>query len=351
MATLSVKNLKGYIAAELNVIITGVHGVGKTAKLKEACDQLGYSVKYYSTATLDSFTELTGIPVPNIPEKTVEYYRPKDIENAEVIFFDEINRGDDRTLNTILEIILEHSINGVELPRLKAVVAAMNPVTEGYTTDELDKALMDRFDVYLQADPEIELGYFVNKFGDRLGKAAASFWTEYHENFTKSQKNSSSANRTPYLSPRRMDKITSAFRAIPSRQTISDTLPPEVLDRSLVTQLFRVLNEAMAPEATPETGLKEQVTAILMQPISVQRSAATGLAVSTLLKNPALSSDDKNRLLISLGVALNSSKGVATIIRDFGDAVQAMSNTQISNLTNGWPVTKINDLKNQLAAL
>lgn len=348
MATLAVKTLKGYIAAGLNVVITGVHGVGKTAKLNEACTQLGYTVKYYSAATLDSFTDLTGIPVPNIAEKTVEYYRPKDIEDADVIFFDELNRGDTRTLNTILEIILEHSINGVKLPKLKAVVAAMNPVTEDYTTDELDKALLDRFDVYLQAEPEIELGYFTKKFGDRLGKAAASFWTEYHDSYEKA-KSRGAANQIAYLSPRRMDKITAAFSAIPTRQTVIDTLPPELVDKSIATQLYRVFDEATKPIKAPVTGLTGEVTAILMSPISDQRKSTTGQKASELLKNPALSTDDKNKLLLSLGTALNSSKGVPTLIRDFGDVVKAMNATHLANLTSGWAPPKVADLQRQLA--
>lgn len=347
MATLAVKTLKGYIANELNIIITGVHGVGKTAKLKEACDQLGYTVKYYSAATLDSFTDLTGIPVPNIPEKTVEYYRPKDIEDAEVIFFDELNRGDARTLNTILEIILEHSINGVRLPKLKAVVAAMNPVTDEYTTDELDKALMDRFDVYLQADPEIELGYFVNKFGDRLGKAAAGFWTEYHKTYEESLTRGA-ANKIAYISPRRMDKMTAAFKCIPTRQTVMDTLPPEVTDKAVSTKLFRILSEAVAPVQAPAGGIQNEVNQILMKNIADQRSAATGALVSTLLKNPALTDDQKNSVLLSIGVSLNTSKGVPIIMRDFGDAVRAMNPTHIANLTNGWTPLKKRELETAL---
>lgn len=350
MSSLPVKKIKAYIAAEMNILLSGVHGVGKSAKLNEACAQLGYKVKYYSAATLDSFTDLTGIPVPNIPEKTVEYFRPRDIEEADVIFFDELNRADARTLNTVLEIILEHSINGVPLPKLKSVVAAMNPVSEEYNTEELDKALLDRFDVYLEATPIAEIGYFVNKFGDRLGKAAVSFWNEYHESHEKS-KSRGSDNKIAYISPRRLDKIVSAFSAIPARQTIVDTLPPEVSDGSVASALFRVLDEARK-EPVPEsvTEVTESVNKIVRGSIGEQQKPETGARVSEILSNPNLTSSDRNRLLMSIAASLNEHSSTKKMVRDFGSAILAMTATQRKTLQSGWGDTKISNLENELGA-
>lgn len=346
--TLTVKALKNYINSELNIIISGVHGVGKTAKLKEACNQLGKTVKYYSAATLDPYTDLVGIPVPNQEAKTVEYFRPHAIDKAEVIFFDEINRADPKTLNTIMEIILDHSINGEPLPKLMCVVAAMNPVTADYATDELDKALLDRFDVFLQADPEVDVAYFVNKFGDKMGAAAVAFWNEYHTSYTASR-NASAANAVPYLSPRRMDKIVGAFLALPARQTVVDCLPPEVTDASVASNLYRALNKAMEVEKAPVSGITADVQAITNSSIANQRTPAVGAKAKELLESGQLEDGDKARLLTSLAVSLNSSKGVPALVEQFGTALKAMTATQFKTLTDGWGPAKLADLQRRLA--
>lgn len=346
--TLTVKSLKNYIAAEMNIIISGVHGVGKTAKLKEACAQLGLTVQYYSAATLDPYTDLVGIPVPNQDTKTVEYFRPHAIDEADVIFMDEINRGDPKTLNTLLELILDHSINGEPLPKLKCVVAAMNPVSTDYATDELDKALLDRFDVFLQADPEADVAYFVNKFGDSVGSAAVNFWREYHTSFTLAAARSK-ANAVPYISPRRMDKMVAAFVAIPSRQTIVDCLPPEVTDTSVASNLYRDLNNAMTASKETVTGTAAAIQAITNSPISAQRTAAVGREVAILLTAGDLDDGDKARLLTSLAISNNSSKGVPPLVAQFGDAIAAMTPTQMKTLTEGWMPAKVADLNRRMA--
>lgn len=347
--TLTVKSLKGYINAGLAVVISGVHGVGKTAKLKEACSQLGLTVKYYSASTLDPYTDLVGIPVPNTETKTVEYFRPHEIDKADVIFFDEINRADPKTLNTIMEIILDHSINGEVLPNLKCVVSAMNPVSDDYATDELDAALLDRFDVFLQADPEVDLGYFVKKFGDAVGKAAVEFWNEYHGSFTNAKKSSARGNEIPYLSPRRLDKIVAAFVAIPARQTIVDCLPPAVIDASVASNLYRSLSQAQQSEKPGLTTMEAEVQAIVNSPISNQRSAEVGRKVAKMLQ-VGIEDADKARLLTSLAISLNSSKGAPTLVEQFGEVIQAMTPTQMKTMTDGWPAGKVADLERRLAA-
>jgi len=351
MASINVKTLKSYMAAELNIIISGVHGVGKTAKLKEAADQLGLTMKYYSASTLDSFTDLTGIPVPDKETKTVEYYRPKAIDEADVVFFDEFNRADQRTLNTLFELIQSRSINGERLPKLKCVVAAMNPVTEEYSTEQTDAAIMDRFDIFLQADPEADLGYFIKKFGDRVGKAAVELWSDYHRSYMDAQSRGKS-NSIAYISPRRMEKITSAFVAIPARQTIVDSLPPEIIDRSVAANWFRVLNQAVAANTQKDgsSDVSEQVHRIVSSSIAAQRSALTGQEATRLLEEGKLSDNDKNRLLNSLAASLNSAKGVGTIWDQFGTVVKAMNATHYKILTDGWAPAKSADLQKRIAA-
>lgn len=349
MGKLNVKNLKAYMDAGKNIIVSGVHGVGKTAKLNEAASQLNLKMKYYSASTLDPYTDLTGVPVPNRETKTVEYFRPKDIDDAEIIFFDEVNRADPKTINAIFEITQFHTINGEPLPKLKSVVAAMNPVSDEYDTDELDQAFMDRFDVFLQADAEIDAGYFINKFGDDVGRAAIDTWNEYHQTHVRSL-SAARGNVTPYLSPRRFDKIVETFMVIPARQTVVDCLPPEVTNAAVASNFYRALNNALVKQKTADdSSLSGQVKKITGKSIQVQRSKATAVEVEKLLANPKLAADDKAMLLSSLAIALNQSKGAATLADQFGAAIRAMSPTQMATLMDGWNASKEADLRRRLA--
>lgn len=352
MAELTVQKLKGYIGAGLNVAITGVHGVGKTAKLKEAVNQLGYSMKYYSAATLDPYTDLTGIPVPDIENRVVHYFRPKGIEDADVIFFDEFNRADPKTLNTLLEIILERAVNGEKLDKLKAVVVAMNPVTDEYTTDEIDHAILDRFDVFLTAEPEIELGYFVKKFGDRVGKAAVELWNDNQKRHLATKKTAAAGNQTAYISPRRMEKIVTAFLAIPTKETIKDCLPPEVVDYPVVaTNFYNALSRArnLDRQEVSVDGVRPAVMEIINSPISVQRSAATGRAVTRLIEQGTLNNEEKARLLSSLSIALQSGKSPKSLMEHFGPAIRIMSDVHMKSLISNWDARKANELRDLLA--
>jgi len=350
--TVNVRSLKGYISAGRNVIISGRHGVGKTAKLKEAVDQLGYTMQYYSASTLDPYTELTGIPVPDTESKTVEYYRPKLIDNAEVIFFDEINRADPKTLNTLMEIILNHSINGEPLPKLKAVVAAMNPVTADYETDELDKALLDRFQIFLNAEPEADGAYFVKKFGDEIGQAAVEWWNEYHRSVKASEANASSRNKVPYISPRRLDMIVETFVAIPSRQTVTDCMPPEVTDASTARTLHSALDVAKkAAERTPADDAKGRVASITNLPISQQRRPEVAIKAKELLKDSSLAATDRAFMLSSLATSLNESVGIQRLKAEFSEVVEAMMPSHLSTLTEQWSPAKLADFKRQFPGL
>jgi MoxR-like ATPase len=90
---ITVQQLKQYMDASKNILIAGEAGTGKTEMLRAAAGELGLSMKYYSSSTLDPFADLVGIPVPDQVKKVVEYYRPREIDEAEVIFFDELNRA------------------------------------------------------------------------------------------------------------------------------------------------------------------------------------------------------------------------------------------------------------------
>ena len=66
-----------------------------------------------------------------------------------VLFLDEFNRAPQDILNASLELVLNHKFSCHELPIVDGketfVVVAINPADEGYSVQEFDPALLDRF--------------------------------------------------------------------------------------------------------------------------------------------------------------------------------------------------------------
>jgi hypothetical protein len=191
-------------------MLIGAHGIGKSTVVKAIVDQIGSRFKYYSSSTLDPYAELIGIPVPDRERGTVDFYRPQDLESAEFIFFDELNRAHPRVLNTVLEIIQFKSINGVPLKNLKMVWAAINPPGDDYQVEELDPALVDRFHVYIKMQPTIYLPYMRTVMDPEIASALRDWWND-----------DLSDEQRRILTPRRIEYIgTLIDKNIPFRDAI-----------------------------------------------------------------------------------------------------------------------------------
>ena len=141
--------MKTCMSEGLNVLLIGYHGVGKTQMALEEAKSLGLNMKYYSSPTLDPWPDLVGIPVPvdiegdsKSGDKQLQFIRPADVEDAEIMFFDELNRAHPKVINAVLEAIQFHSINGKPLPRLKMVWAAINPPDDIYDVNEPDPVVV-----------------------------------------------------------------------------------------------------------------------------------------------------------------------------------------------------------------
>lgn len=190
--------LKKALQAAFNILLEGPYGAGKSSIVLRAADELGLKMQYFSASTLDPFADLVGIPVPVMDEQNrrLVYVRPDYIQGAEVLFFDELNRAHPKVLNAVFEIIQFHSINGEPLPRLRAVVAAINPASAGYHVQELDPALLDRFHLHMQVAFGPNLDWFVTRFGDKLGRALVAW---HQTDLDDPQRKSISNRRLEYI--------------------------------------------------------------------------------------------------------------------------------------------------------
>jgi MoxR-like ATPase len=174
-----------YARNNFNVLLIGPHGVGKTTVMKEVFKLLDKKFAYLSAPTLNPWIQLVGVPVPNKETHTLDMYRLKMLEEAEFIFFDELNRAPLNVLNAIYEIIQFKTINGHPLPNLKAAWGAINPPGGQYDVEDLDPALVDRFHVYINMTAHINRQY-MEQFGSlELVSKVADWW---EQNLSQEQK-------------------------------------------------------------------------------------------------------------------------------------------------------------------
>jgi MoxR-like ATPase len=151
------------------MLLVGPHGTAKSELLNRVARALGLEHRHYN-ASLISFDDLLGYPVPNAERTGLEYLRtPGDLWSAESVFLDEISRCRPETQNKLFSIVHERRVQGLELARLRYRWAAMNPpacTEDGDPMGEeaylgslpLDPALADRFPWVLEVPALGEMG-------------------------------------------------------------------------------------------------------------------------------------------------------------------------------------------------
>jgi hypothetical protein len=177
-----------------NVLIEGLHGIGKSQQVKAYADKnnLHLEILYLSHQEVGDL-----IGMPTIIDNITIWTKPSwlvRMENAVnsgvgcVLFLDEINRAQRDVRQTALQITLEKRLHEHTLPTLNnietLVIAAINPEDDtqiDYQVDELDSALKDRFLYYeMRVDPKAwlrwardngvidEVTLFISEYPDRL---------------------------------------------------------------------------------------------------------------------------------------------------------------------------------------
>lgn len=179
-------------------LVSGKHGIGKSAMIKSIADDLGGVCITIEGGTLKE-GEITGLPYQYKDEsgatkfRFLPYYAIERIQNEErrlfegsgrtvdphatllgdenryaindltvserinalragtvhpvIIFIDEINRTENSVYKELMNILLTRSVNGYIFPWWVFFVGAMNPSTQNsiYATNEMDPAQLDRF--------------------------------------------------------------------------------------------------------------------------------------------------------------------------------------------------------------
>ena len=223
-----------WIANNLNVMLIGRHGVGKTAIVTDAFNRHNLKWRYFSASTMDPWCDFIGVPkeknenelceqmklVKQIahvnPQSAISFIkqnwklddasskqivdhvlqdqgvayldlvRPYDFatDSVEALFFDEFNRSPKKIRNAVMELIQFKSINGRKFPNLKIVWCAINPDDDEqlkYDVETLDSAQTDRFQVSVKLPYEPNAEWFRHKYGQRLADSAILWWRDLDE--------------------------------------------------------------------------------------------------------------------------------------------------------------------------
>lgn len=188
------------------VMLVGTHGLGKTETVLAIAKKLALRLVYFSTPTIDPWCDLVGLPVTRYDAETgktiMTFCRREDLEQAEWIFFDEINRGHPKSQNALLEITQFGSINGIKLQHSPFVWAAMNPpdVEQKYAINELDPALVDRFHNYIEIEANPTLSIYESKgISTHVAQRTIAWWNGHGKDIQN------------YVTPRRLEYIMQAY--------------------------------------------------------------------------------------------------------------------------------------------
>lgn len=324
-------NADTYIKNNMNVMLIGLHGTGKTETVRQLAEDMGYKLKAYSCATLDPFTDLVGVPIPQeVNGRTIlKMIRPVDIDEAEIVFFDELNRARPEVQDAVLEIINNRTINGEPLPNLKCCWAAINPPNGDYNVDELDPALMDRFDAYIEFTPRPSVAYMSQSLPKEVAQSLKSWWDDHNKE-----------KRDTYISPRRLHKIGLVFMAHKTKRAVLQALPPGGKYDS--TKLYLMLDEALHPEK------KEARNASIGDAASGEFdfSSAKALqpkaaALATFLQNSPMALETHRKVQQTLSQSVSGE----VLIKEWDEVLDSLNEPVLEALITNYPQPKQSQMR------
>jgi F0F1-type ATP synthase delta subunit len=139
------------------ILLEGIHGIGKSEVVTSLFKKKGTRVVTLFLGQLSDAGDAIGLPYHSEDEngnKVTEFappaWWPFDMEEKLLIFLDELNRAKPELMQCIMDMVLNRKLNGRSLPHNTRIIAGMNPLNDDgyYQVDELDPALLDRFNRY-----------------------------------------------------------------------------------------------------------------------------------------------------------------------------------------------------------
>ena len=133
-----------------NIMISGLHGIGKSEIVKNFYESKGERVVTMFCSQAADPGDIIGLPNLNkeigITEFMPPWWFPIDGKPV-VLFLDELNRARPEILQVVMDLTLNRKLAGKSLPEGSRIIAAVNDGDE-YQLTELDPALLSRFNIY-----------------------------------------------------------------------------------------------------------------------------------------------------------------------------------------------------------
>jgi len=233
------KDLTEAMTEEMNVLLIGRHGTGKTTLVNAIAAKLGKTIGTFSMPNTDVYADLAGIPIPNIEKGTVSYAFNEMLDEYQILFFDEMNRSNHpKAQGALLELIKEHSINGRKFKKLEMVWGAINPPNSDYNVEDLEPTILDRFIQFFELPDTPNRKYFEIKFGPLITDALLDWYRSLSEDKRK------------LVSPRRLEYIgTIAITTSCNTKAIARSIIPNSINSSdldiLIVRLRTVITKSV----------------------------------------------------------------------------------------------------------
>jgi len=151
--------------ANFPIMIRGRHGVGKSQVVYQLAEKLGLKVVERRASQMQE-GDLVGMPKqnPQVTDKGTEYasfnsfgWFVECCENPRILFFDEVDRGEQQVRQGIMELTDSRKLFGKTLHPQTIIIAAVNGGRYGseYQVGELDPAELDRWTIY-DVEPTVQ---------------------------------------------------------------------------------------------------------------------------------------------------------------------------------------------------
>ncbi len=135
---------------EQNIMLVGKHGIGKSKILSDYFAAQKMKITTLFLGQMSDPGDLIGLPHKNEKTGKTDFMPPYwfPIDNKPIVLFlDELNRARPEILQTVMDLTLNKTLAGKELPKGSRIISAVNDGEEYQLTD-LDPALVSRFNIY-----------------------------------------------------------------------------------------------------------------------------------------------------------------------------------------------------------
>lgn len=150
-----INKIYDYSPNDQAIMLVGHHGCGKSESVTSYWSERGYRVIPIFLGQLADAGDLLGLPkisVINGVEVTdfkLPSWWPQDSNEKVVLFLDEINRAKPEIMQVVMDLVLNRKLAGRTLPSDCRIISAINPPSDSvYDVEDLNPALLDRFNIY-----------------------------------------------------------------------------------------------------------------------------------------------------------------------------------------------------------